>query len=322
MVLTGMKLDVETLAARYGMESAQRMYAASLASIAFVEQMVSKRISIATSHARAILKVPASSHISIPMPGRWKWSAASLGRFRVVSKKDLRSELVRTYFGGIVDDVSAGLNPARYVCRIGRAALGAGAAVFENASVQHIARASENSGSGFQLNTSRGRVFARDVFIATSGYTSSATPALRKKTFPSARSPSPPSRYPMRWRGVKSAQSHDLRFPGTTCTTTALLPTIACCLAAGLRSFPRLPTRYGAALRYYGGAWSGFIPNCATPSWNTPRGGSSISASTPCLTPDRWTGSYRGGIRWHGVAMATYGSQIAEQISGGQSDNP
>src|SRR3984885_13958392 len=34
MVLTGMKLDVETLAARYGMEAAKRMYAASLASIA------------------------------------------------------------------------------------------------------------------------------------------------------------------------------------------------------------------------------------------------------------------------------------------------
>src|ERR1700690_179000 len=40
MVLTGMKLDVETLAARYGMGSAKRMYAASLASIAFVEQIV------------------------------------------------------------------------------------------------------------------------------------------------------------------------------------------------------------------------------------------------------------------------------------------
>src|SRR5213592_4851135 len=33
MVLTGMKLDVSTLANRYGIETAQRMYAASLASI-------------------------------------------------------------------------------------------------------------------------------------------------------------------------------------------------------------------------------------------------------------------------------------------------
>src|SRR2546426_10011063 len=40
MVLTGMKLSVETLAKRYGLEMARRMYAASLESITMVEQIV------------------------------------------------------------------------------------------------------------------------------------------------------------------------------------------------------------------------------------------------------------------------------------------
>src|SRR2546426_11359931 len=40
MVLTGMKLDVGTLAKRYGMEMTRRMYADSLASIDLVEQIV------------------------------------------------------------------------------------------------------------------------------------------------------------------------------------------------------------------------------------------------------------------------------------------
>jgi hypothetical protein len=40
MVLTGLKLSTETLAARYGMEATRRMYAASLASIDLVEQIV------------------------------------------------------------------------------------------------------------------------------------------------------------------------------------------------------------------------------------------------------------------------------------------
>src|ERR1700688_4421888 len=40
MVLTGMKLDVGTLAKRYGMELTRRMYADSLASIDMVEQIV------------------------------------------------------------------------------------------------------------------------------------------------------------------------------------------------------------------------------------------------------------------------------------------
>ena len=40
MVLTGMKLDVGTLSKCYGMELTRRMYAASLASIDLVEQIV------------------------------------------------------------------------------------------------------------------------------------------------------------------------------------------------------------------------------------------------------------------------------------------
>src|SRR6266436_3184994 len=40
MVLTGMKLDVGTLAKHYGMELTRRMYADSLASIDLVEQIV------------------------------------------------------------------------------------------------------------------------------------------------------------------------------------------------------------------------------------------------------------------------------------------
>src|SRR5262250_2917976 len=40
MVLTGLKLDPHTLAKRYGMETARRMYADSLASIDRVEQII------------------------------------------------------------------------------------------------------------------------------------------------------------------------------------------------------------------------------------------------------------------------------------------
>src|SRR5438046_5004731 len=40
MVLTGLKLDANTLISRYGREATRRMYAASLASIDCVEQIV------------------------------------------------------------------------------------------------------------------------------------------------------------------------------------------------------------------------------------------------------------------------------------------
>src|SRR5258708_29592264 len=52
MVLTGLKLPATTLIARYGKEATARMYAASLASIDFVEQLVQQE-NIACDFARS-----------------------------------------------------------------------------------------------------------------------------------------------------------------------------------------------------------------------------------------------------------------------------
>src|SRR5438477_260185 len=86
--------------------------------------------------------------------------------------------------GGMVDEVSAGLNPARYVAGLGLAAMRAGASVFENARVQRIERVSRNGSSVFRVTSSRGSLWAGNVFVGTSGYTGAATPALRKKIIP------------------------------------------------------------------------------------------------------------------------------------------
>jgi glycine/D-amino acid oxidase-like deaminating enzyme len=104
---------------------------------------------------------------------------------RVIPKDQLRSEIgSNIYYGGIVDEVSAGINPARYVAGLGQAALKAGARIHENTRVQSIVRAAHNGEPGFWLTSSRGPLFARDVLIGTSGYTSNATPDLQKKIIP------------------------------------------------------------------------------------------------------------------------------------------
>src|SRR5438105_9267860 len=84
----------------------------------------------------------------------------------------------------MVDEVSAGLNPVRYVAGLGCAAMRAGAAIFENAKLQRIERLSRNGACEFRVTTSRGALWARNVFAGTSGYTGAATPALRKKIIP------------------------------------------------------------------------------------------------------------------------------------------
>jgi len=186
MVLTGLKLSPETLSNRYGMELTRKMYAASLASIDLVEQIVREN-NITCDFSRC-------GHLEVACkPSHFDSYARSVEtiarefnhQLRIIPRVELADEIGSSiYHGGIVDDSSAGVNPARYVSGLAAAALTAGARIFHNATVQQIAPASNNGSRSLTLQTTRGNVKADNVLIATSGYTSSATPALRKKIIP------------------------------------------------------------------------------------------------------------------------------------------
>jgi glycine/D-amino acid oxidase-like deaminating enzyme len=186
MVLTGLKLPVPQLMARYGREPVQRMYAASLASIDCVEQVVrEEHIDCYFSRCGHLEVACKQVHFE-----GYAESAALIAReFRhnlhIVAKSDLRAEIGSDiYHGGLVDERSAGLNPARYVTGLAVAAKRAGAAMFDHARVERVAREDHNRGSKFRLLTGKGSLCAREVLLASGAYTSNATPALQKKIIP------------------------------------------------------------------------------------------------------------------------------------------
>jgi glycine/D-amino acid oxidase-like deaminating enzyme len=186
MVLTGMKLPVPTLISRYGREKVQRMYAATLASIACVEQIVrEEQIDCSFSRCGHLEVACKQAHFD-----GYAESAATIARefnhpLHIVSKSDLRSEIGSDiYYGGLVDEVSAGLNPARYVIGLAAAAQRAGAALFDHTRVEGVHRESSNGATKFLVQTSKGSILAREVLLASGAYTSQATPALRKKIIP------------------------------------------------------------------------------------------------------------------------------------------
>ena len=186
MVLTGMKLPVETLIGRYGLDVVRRMYAASLASIDYVEQVV-KEEGIACDFSR-------SGHLEVASKpahfSGFERSAELMARefhhqVRIVPKAELHHEIgSEIYHGGLVDESSAGVNPARYVAGLALAAARAGAELSDHTRVEAVEKAGRNGAQGFSLRTSRGALWARDVFVATGGYTTAATPALRRKIIP------------------------------------------------------------------------------------------------------------------------------------------
>lgn len=186
MVLTGLKLGVNELIRKYGREKTQAMYAASIASIDLVEEIVREE-NIDCDFSR-------SGHLEVACKQKhfdgFARQAEVIARefnhkLRVVPGNELRAEIGSDiYYGGMVDEISAGANPARYVAGLGRAALRAGACIYESSKVENIERSSRDGSGGWNLRTSRGPLWARDVMVATSGYTSKATPALQKKIIP------------------------------------------------------------------------------------------------------------------------------------------
>ena len=186
MVLTGMKLGVNKLISMYGRERTRRMYAASLDSIDCVEQIVREE-GIDCDFSRC-------GHLEVACKQRhfddYARQAEVIARecnhqLRVVRRNDLGSEIgSAVYYGGMVDEVSAGVNPARYVAGLGRAAIKAGAEIFEHTRVECMQRETQRREAGWKIITSRGPLWAREVFVGTSGYTGSATPTLQKKIIP------------------------------------------------------------------------------------------------------------------------------------------
>ncbi len=86
----------------------------------------------------------------------------------------------RLYHGGFVYPEDAALQPLRLVNVLHSRALEAGAVVYAGCEV----RALERTGAGFVLETPQGSVRARQVLLATNGYTGPLSPWHRRRVIP------------------------------------------------------------------------------------------------------------------------------------------
>jgi glycine/D-amino acid oxidase-like deaminating enzyme len=186
MVLTGMKLPVPTLIARYGRTLVQKMYSASLESIDLVEQIIREEsIGCAFSRCGHLEVACKSSHFAAYSEAAERIRREFGHELRVISKDDLRQEIGSDiYFGGLVNETSAGVNPAQYVTGLAKAAQRAGACLYDHTRVTAVKPEVSNGSRRFRVSTSRGSLVAREVLLASGAYTTSATPALRRKVIP------------------------------------------------------------------------------------------------------------------------------------------
>ena len=99
----------------------------------------------------------------------------------MLTRAQQRSELGSdAYWGGVVYTRHCSVDPARYHQGLLERVLSAGAQLAPNCAVTAI----EKQGALFRISTPRGSVVARDVVVATNGYTGGLTPWLQRRVIP------------------------------------------------------------------------------------------------------------------------------------------
>jgi glycine/D-amino acid oxidase-like deaminating enzyme len=326
MVLTGMKLGVNQLISMYGRELTRRMYAASLATIDCVEQIVREE-AIDCDFSRC-------GHLEVACKQKhfddYARQADVIARefnhqLRVVQKNELSSEIGSSiYYGGMVDEVSAGLNPARYVAGLARAAMKAGAEIFEHASVQRIERAAHAGEQGWNITTSHGSLWARQVFVGTSGYTGKATPALQKRIIPIGSFIITTEILPETLAHELSPRNRMIYDSKNYLYYYRLTPDRRMLFGGRAAFFPETGKTIRRSAEILRRGMIDVYPQLRDAKVDYVWGGTLDFAFDIMPHAGQLDGLYYAvGYAGHGVAMATYqGQKMAELISGGKPENP
>jgi glycine/D-amino acid oxidase-like deaminating enzyme len=182
MTLTGLKPSMHTVIKNYGREVARRLFQCSLESVDTVEQVVTEESIDCGFARRGHLLVANKPKQFDALQQEVEFMEKEFNhKTTLISPNDLKSEIGSDlYHGGMLDELSGGLNPAQYVSGLARAAEKAGAMLCARARVHRI----ERNGKRFLIETERGTVDAESVLVGTSGYTGAVTRKLQKKIIP------------------------------------------------------------------------------------------------------------------------------------------
>ncbi|RIK29559.1 MAG: FAD-dependent oxidoreductase [Anaerolineae bacterium] len=182
MTLTGLKPSMQSVIKKYGRDLAKQLFQVSLDSVDTVEQVVKEEKIDCGFKRYGHLYVASKPHHFDSFYDEVDFMAKEFNhKVRVVPPNELRDEIGSAiYHGGIVDEVSGGLNPAQYVAGLARAAEKAGASLHARARVNSLTR----RGTRFFIQTKRGNVEAESVLVGTSGYTGNVTKKLQRKIIP------------------------------------------------------------------------------------------------------------------------------------------
>jgi glycine/D-amino acid oxidase-like deaminating enzyme len=182
IVHPGFKWGPPSLIKRYGADPARAIYAESLEAVELVFGLIRDGGIDAELRPNGWLELAWAPSHAAEFPSE----AAALNDFgaraRVVEKDALRSEIgTDAYHGGLAIDPGGVLHPGKWFAGLVGMAERAGADLHEETAVRSVRRQADGR---FVVETARGAILARDVLVATNGYTDGAVPSVRRRLVP------------------------------------------------------------------------------------------------------------------------------------------
>jgi glycine/D-amino acid oxidase-like deaminating enzyme len=182
IVHPGYKWGPRQLVKRYGEATSRALYRDTLDGYETVKRLIAEEsidcdfrevgyaeLAYAPSHVRH-LEQQRESLASIGVPSL------------VVPRERIRDEIGSdAYHGALVVPGSGLLHPGRYFAGLAAAADRAGADLHEGVRARTVRRQADGR---FVVETERGAILARDVLVATNGYTDGVAPSLRRRVIP------------------------------------------------------------------------------------------------------------------------------------------
>lgn len=181
-ISTSVKPSLEELTQRHGKERARAIRSEGKAALDWIENFVVAE-AIDCDFRRTgrfhAAHTPRHYEALVRKIGRREQDEESEA-FAVPRAEQHRELGTDVYHGGVVYPKHASVHPAKYHQALLALVLSAGAEVMEHTPALNI----ERNGNGYHLATPKGTVTARDVIVATNGYTNTLTPWLHRRVIP------------------------------------------------------------------------------------------------------------------------------------------
>ena len=179
-VAYSIKPSFDSLRAKFGADVAFRICREGLDAVTFLRTLA-REIDCGWREAGCFFGAHTARHFSRMVRDAENQPRGLEQRIDGVSRADQHGEIASDYYhGGCVYPDDACVDPTRMLLALLRRAQGSGASVIDSCPVSAIQRTAD----GFEALTARGAVQARQVLLATNGYSGPLSPWHRRRVIP------------------------------------------------------------------------------------------------------------------------------------------